>query len=77
MLVLQRCALNAGVLTPVSASSCWSGPEDSPLQRRYKAMASPLRRRRHDVDAMVVAPAGPASGRKPKVRYRAGHRDTS
>ena len=36
----------------------------------------PLRHRRHDVDAMVVTPAGPASGRKPSVRHRAGHRGT-
>lgn len=76
MLVLQRCALNTGVLAPVSASSCWSGPKDSPLQRPHQATASPLRHRRHDVDAIVVTPAGPASGRTAIMRHRAGHPDT-
>jgi len=37
---------------------------------------SPLRHRRHNVDAMMVTPAGPASGRKAIVRHRTGHRDT-
>jgi hypothetical protein len=75
MLVLQQPALNTGALAPAIASSCWSGPKDPPPQRRHQATASPLRHRRHDVDAMVVTPAGPASGRKAIVRHRAGHRD--
>jgi hypothetical protein len=77
MLVLQQRARKAGVLAPALASSCRSGPEDAPLQRRYKAMASPLRHRRHEVDAIVVTSAGPAGGRKAIAKYRAGHQDTS
>ena len=77
MLVLQQPARNAGVLAPAIASSCTSGPKDPPLQRRYKAMASPLRHRRHEVDAIVVTSTGPAGGRKATAEYRAGHRDTS
>jgi hypothetical protein len=73
MLVLQQPVLNTGALAPVIASSCWSGPKDPPPRRRHQATASPLRR--HDVDAMVVTPAGPASGRKAIVRHRAGQRD--
>jgi hypothetical protein len=76
MLVLQQCAPNTSVLAPVSASSCWSGPKDLPLQRRHPATASWLRHWRHDVDATVATPAGPASGRTAIVRHRAGHRDT-
>ena len=78
MLVLQQQrARKAGVLAPALASSCRSGPKDAPLQRRYKAMASPLRHRRHEVDAIVSASAGPAGGRKAIAKYRAGQRDTS
>jgi hypothetical protein len=77
MLVLQQRARKAGVLAPALASSRRSGPEDAPLQRRYKAMASPLRHRRHEVDAIVVTSAGPAGGRKAIAKYRAGHQDTS
>lgn len=77
MLVLQQPARKAGVLAPALASSCRSGPKDAPLQRRYKAMASSLRHRRHEVDAIVVASAGPAGGRKATAKYRAGHQDTS
>jgi hypothetical protein len=60
---------------PSPASFCRSGPNNPPPPKRHQATAPPLRH--HDVDAMVVTPAGPASGRKPKMRHRAGHRDTS
>ena len=75
MLVLQQPALKTGILAPAIASSCRSGPKDPPPPRRLQATASPLRHRRHDIDAMVVTPAGPAGGRKAIVRHRAGHRD--
>lgn len=74
MLVLQP-ALETGILAPAIASSCRSGPKDLPPPRRLQATASPLRHRRHDVDAMVVTPAGPAGDQKAIVRHRAGHRD--
>ena len=74
MLVLRRSALNTDVLAPAIASFCWPGPKNPPPQRRHQATASPLRH--HDVDAMMVTPAGPASGRKAIVRHRTGHRDT-
>ena len=77
MLVVQQPARNAGVPAPAIASSCRSRPKDAPLQRRYKAMASPLRHPRHEVDAIVVTSAGPAGGRKAIAEYRAGHRDSS
>lgn len=70
MLVLQQPTRKTGVLAPANASSCRSGPKDPPSPRRHQATASPLRHRRHDVDAMVVTPAGPAGGRKAIVRYR-------
>jgi hypothetical protein len=77
MLVLQQPALKTGVLARAIASSCRSGRKDPPPRRRHQATASPLRHRRHDVDAMVVTLAGPAGGRKAIVKDRAGYRDTS
>jgi hypothetical protein len=77
MLVLQQPTRKTGILAPASASSCRSGLKDPPPLRRHQATASPVRHRCHDVDAMVVTPAGPAGGRKAIVRHRAGHRDTS
>jgi len=72
MLVLQQSALKTGILAPAIASSCRSGPKDPPPPRRLQATASPLRHRRHDVDAMVTTPAG---SRRAMVGYRAEHRD--
>jgi hypothetical protein len=76
MLVLQKPARKTGVLASAIASSCRSGPKDPPPSRRHQATACPLRYQRHELDAMVVTPAGPAGGRKAIVRHRAGHRDT-
>ncbi len=64
MLVPQQSARKTGVLAPAIASSCRSGPKDPPPPRKHQATVSPLRRRRHDVDAMVVTSAGPAGGRE-------------
>jgi hypothetical protein len=75
MLVLQQSTLNTCVLAPAIVSSRWPGPKDPPPLRRHQATASPLRHRRHDVEAMVASPAGPASDRTAIVKYRAGHRD--
>jgi hypothetical protein len=74
MLVLQQPARKTGVLAAALAS-CRSRPKDPPSPRRNQATASPLWHRRHDVDAMVVTPAGPTGGRKAILRHRAGHRD--
>jgi hypothetical protein len=75
MLVLQQSASKTGVVAPAVTSSGRPEPKDPPPQRRHQATASP--RRRHAVDALVVTPAGPASGRKAIVRRRAGRRGTS
>jgi hypothetical protein len=77
MLVRQQPARKAGVRAPAIASSCRSGPKDPPLQRRHEARASPLRHRRHEVDAVAVRSAGAAGRRTAIARYRAGHRDAS
>ncbi len=77
MRVLQQSARKTGVVAPAVTSSGRPGPKDPPPQRRHQATASPRRHRRHAVDALVVTPAGPASGRKAIVRRRAGRRGTS
>jgi hypothetical protein len=76
MLVLQQSAGKTGVVAPAVTSSCWPGPKDPPPQGRHQATASPRRHRCHAVDALVVTPAGPASGLKAIVGHRAGHRGT-
>src|SRR5580658_98397 len=72
MLVLQQPIRKTGVLAPARASSCRSGPKNPPSPRGHPAIASRVRHRRHDVDAMAATPAG---SRRAMVGYRAEHRD--
>ena len=72
MLVLQQPTLKTGALASAIASSCRSGPKNPPSPRGHPAIASRVRHRRHDVDAMAATPAG---SRRAMVGYRAEHRD--
>ena len=81
MLVPQQAALKTGVLAPAVASgnavaALARSSKDPPPPKRYHLAASPPGRRCHDAGALVVTPAGPVNGRRPKVRHRAGNRDT-